>query len=282
MIAFILGMITLLKVDSYKRKKRFADARMAGTLGTVNLVFAILELLPMLFVVLMLLMAIGELITEADGNIDEIIITIFSGGIILTPSAAIVIFGFVSSSKGRKLWKSVNTVGSPDYIPIADRNTTNSSYNQNRYAQNQNTYNYSYSENRGNNSGFYNSSGLYGNAAQQSPYTNASGKDIRKDVQPSQNTDYNNNTHSTDTVLPKPRDFSSSNTVLTSVADNNCDYGRTETGYIPHPETTDEHCATHSVDSFGKKKWKCPSCNKSNKAEETFCRNCGTNRTATF
>lgn len=282
MLSLIIGIITLVNISAFKKNRSFASAKAANATAIVNLVFTIIQLIPLIVFGIAMLVAMVELMEEASGDIDEMIITFIAGTMMLAPSIGFTVFGFITSSKGRKLWKSVNTVGSPDYIPIADRNTANSSYNQNRYAQNQNTYNYSYSENRGNNSGFYNSSGLYGNAAQQSPYTNASGKDIRKDVQPSQNTDYNNNTHSTDTALPEPGDFSSSNTVLTSAADNNCDYGRTETGYIPHPETTDEHCATHSVDSFGKKKWKCPSCNKSNKAEETFCRNCGTNRTATF
>ncbi len=260
MISLILGIFTLLKVDSYKRNKRFADAKTAGSLGIVNLVFAVLELLPILFVVLTLLWAIGDLISEANGNIEEIIATIFAGGIILTPSVALAVFGFVASSKGRKLWKSVNTYGSADYVPVSDRNN---GYNQNRYAQNQTSYNYSYGSSNNsnvfsgnNNSGFYNSSGLYGDATRQ------------------------NNTADTQNVTAPVENVQSFSTP-TAAADN-CNYGRSETGYIPHPESADEHCEAHTFTSYGNKKWRCPSCGKNNKAEESFCRNCGTNRTATF
>lgn len=260
MISLILGIIILVKISNYKKNRRFADAKSAGSLGTANLVFTILQLIPVIVFGLFMLGAMGEMIEEANGDIDEIIITFIAGGIMLAPSIALTAFGFVTSSKGRKLWKSVNTYGSADYVPVSERNN---GYNQNRYAQNQTSYNYSYGSSNNsnvfsgnNNSGFYNSSGLYGDAARQ------------------------NNTAGTQSVTA-PIENTQSFSTPTASADN-CDYGRSENGYIPHPESADEHCETHSFTSYGNKKWKCPSCGKNNKAEESFCRNCGTNRTATF
>lgn len=259
MISLILGIIILVKISNYKKNRRFADAKSAGSLGTANLVFTILQLIPVIVFGLFMLGAIGEMIEEANGDIDEIIITLIAGGIMLAPSIALTAFGFVTSSKGRKLWKSVNTYGSADYVPMSERN---SGYNQNRYAQNQTSYNYSYGSSNNsnalsgnNNSGFYNSSGLYGDAARQ------------------------NNTAGTQSVTAPANNAQS---FSTPTAADNCGYGRSETGYIPHPESADEHCETHSFTSYGNKKWRCPSCGKNNKAEESFCRNCGTNRSATF
>lgn len=279
MISLILGIITLIKIGNYKSSKRFADAKSAGTLGTVNLVFTIIQLLPVVIFGLFILAAVGEMIVEANGNIDEIIVALIVGGIMLIPSVGLTAFGFITSSKGRKLWKSVNTYGSPDYVPVSERNNSGYSYNQNRYAQNQNSYsqnqnryNYTYGGNNNTtaygsnttalsgskNSGFYNSSGLYGDAANETPVTNVQNTAPATPVQSVQST-------STQTVT-----------------NNGCDYGRSETGYIPHPESSAGHCDTHSFVSNGNKKWRCPSCGKNNKAEESFCRNCGTNRTATF
>lgn len=290
MISLILGILTLTKISAYKRSRRFADAKTAGTLGLVNLILTILQLIPIVIFGLLLFEAMGERIEEANGNIDEIIVAFIAGGIMLAPPIGLTAFGFVSSSKGRKLWKSVNTFGSPDYVPVAERNTGNTysgygqnqgsySYGQNQggygqnqsgYGQNQGSYNYGYSGNTApqpsgsNNSGFYNSSGLY-------PQNNTQNTTV--------GTQTVSNMPSSDTPLPQPVDFSAE--ASTPAASNDCDYGRSDMGYIPHPEGTEAPCTTHN-DSFGKKKWKCPSCNKTNKAEETFCRNCGTNRTATF
>ncbi|MBQ8791447.1 MAG: hypothetical protein IJZ51_09065 [Ruminiclostridium sp.] len=297
MISLIFGILTLTKISAYKKSRRFVDAKSAGTLGTVNLVFTIIQLLPSLVVALTMLGSVGEMVEEANGNIDVIIVSLIAGGIMLAPMIILTIFGFYTASKGRKLWKSVNTYGSPDYVPVDERNTANTysgygqnqgsySYGQNQsgygqnqsgygqnqsgYGQNQGSYNYGYSGNTvsqpsgSNNSGFYNSSGLY-------PQNNTQNTTV--------GTQTVSNTPSSDTSLPQPVDFSAE--ASTPATSNDCVYGRSDMGYIPHPEATEAPCTTHD-DSFGKKKWKCPSCNKTNKAEETFCRNCGTNRTANF
>ncbi len=206
---------------------------------------------------------------------------------------AIIIFGFVTSAKGRKIWKNVNTLGNPDYIHVCERTTV--------YSTPQRTYGtYASTQSQSTIPAYSQSVPAYN---RQSTFVNASGQDIRNGYQQS-NTAYNSNTYSNSTTPrpyanTQPRNVTANNipnhqqntayntatTVktpsVTQKSQADCDYGRSETGYIPHPESTDTHCATHNAESMGSK-WKCSSCGKRNRAEETFCRNCGTNRNAVY
>lgn len=260
--------MTLVYVNGYYQTKDYNKAKTANSLSTANLIITIICALPMGVMLLLLLVTSPEIIEDSASSYEEVVGVVMGMLFVAGIPVALTIFGFVTSAKGRKLWKNVNTVGNPNYVPLSQRplnyaNTTNS----------------------------------------RTTFVNASGQDIRYGHQQN-NTAYNNNTYNTGTAQvpytnPQAQNVTTNNipgyqqtatyntatTVKTSSVTQNpqaaCNYGRSETGYIPHPESTDTHCATHNSESTGSK-WKCSSCGKRNRAEETFCRNCGTNRTAVY
>ena len=143
---------------------------------------------------------------------------------------------------------------------MSDRNNNFSGHNSYSYSYGSTKSTSTTTANSSINSGFYNSSGLYGNTT-------------------SQNATNNSATQAANVTLPDPVDFSST---ASSTASDSCNYGRSDTGYIPHPKNDEASCHTHSTATIDNKKWKCPSCGKRNRPDETFCKNCGTNRSATF
>ena len=220
-------------------------------------------MIPVVILLIALIAIAPEIIEDASSSYDEAVATIIGMLIVVGIPTGLMIFGFTTSAKGRKLWKSVNTIGNQNYVPVSQRtvNYANTTYNR-------------------------------------TSFVNASGQDIRAGYQQS-NTAYNNTAQNSQVNIPtrntsasptvnnqQTTAYNTQTTVKTSATTQSptvgCDYGRSDTGYIPHPESTDTHCVTHTPESTGNQKWKCSSCGKRNRADETFCRNCGTNRTAVY
>lgn len=254
--------MTLVNISRYNKTKSYSYAKTAGSLSTATLIFTIIAAIPLGLFLIGVLFVAPEMFEDTRGDFEEIIYVVISMIMLMAIPVAIIIFGFSTSAKGRSLFKSVTAFGDPDYIPIGQRNAAS-------------TYSYSGA------SAFTNASGqdIRNNQQQNnttpshipSSFVNASGSDIKA----SQTSDIRKTVQNNQTA-------SANKPIVTESPKNSCDYGRSETGYIPHAENEDTHCAVHNTETSKKSKWKCPSCGKRNRADETFCRNCGTNRTAVF
>ena len=261
--------MTLVYVNDYHRTKDYNKAKTANSLSTVNLVITIICALPIGIMFLLLLITSPEIIEDSTSSYDEVVAVIIGMLFVVGIPVALTIFGFVTSAKGRKLWKSINTVGNPNYVPLSQRplNYANTANNRTSFVNaSGQDIRYGYQQN---NTAYNN--GTYNNSTTQSPSANPQAQNVT--------------TNNIPNYKQTPAYNMTATTKASSVSQNSqagCDNGRSDTGYIPHPESADTHCATHNTENISNKKWKCSSCGKRNRADETFCRNCGTNRTAVY